>query len=165
LNNLRKIGLWLWYAKEKIILGVVILALGYSIYSALNPEPVPPVRASNPSSTLTDPPPAPPARPPRLPETDPQVLVQNNPFTVQGGGPAVATQREQAEETGPDITLRGIRESGGREVAELATSGRRQLKAEGDTVDGYRVQRIDADDNTVTLRSEEDGSTFTLNAE
>lgn len=180
-----KIRTWLWLNKEKLVLAALVVVLIYQIYKVTNPQervtvqpPQPPLprtrvdvdspegqeiiaRVVEEFPDVDNPPPPP--EPVRLPDTS--GLVAANPFTVYVGGLTGASRDEEEAEGEPDISLASIQQRpDGTYLAEMRVDGRRSRAEEGEEFgDGrYRLERIDAGNNSVVIYSENHGRRFTF---
>jgi hypothetical protein len=161
-NNLRKVGAWLWDNKERMVLAVLFVVLCYRVYWVVYPPPVEsarqfPAPGTQPPEGVPQPPAIP--LPPVEPATD--ALVERNPFSVHDGAPPAAEQEPQI-----DLELvRTMRTGPNSARAQLIVDRQRTWVTEGEEVGGYRVERIDPDGDEVVVRSQREGRRFTLRVE
>lgn len=163
MDKLRKIGLWIWYNKERMVLAVMFIALCYQVYKVWNPEPIenttfPPPPDPDPEGKVDIPQPPPPLPP--NPWSEPTNLLRN-PFTRVGGASGGTTQGEE------DIKLlRIIPWRDGTLRAELQSSRERgDYFAEGESFDTYEVLSIDEAAGTVEVWSAKSNKRLTLSIE
>jgi hypothetical protein len=166
LDQLRKVGNWLWRNKEKLVLAGLVIVLIYQVYKvrfapteAEREEVIfQPPRGSVPPGEREDFPDPPPALPDR---PDTKRLVSSNPFSAEGlgeGGPGA--------DGGPqvDAELLAIRPfSGGTWVAEIRTQTERPKRfGVGEGFESFKVISIDPAEQKVVIYSEEHRREFTL---
>lgn len=160
MEQLYKIGEWLWRNKERMVLGAMVLVLSFRVYKVVRPNPVPnpvvhpPVRDDVPPNWPAGPPrpSAPPAPPSRV---DYQSLVRANPFTMRGGA-ATPTGPSQPSEEDLGIRLKAIRPwKGGAFAAqiEVVRSRKTDYFQVNEEVEGFRILEINKDQNYVEVYS------------
>lgn len=169
MDQLYKFGVWLWRNKEKVVLVVLVLFLcvrTYRVVMGAEPQQAkvhPPVKSDLPED-WNGAPPKPPVRP-AVPKPPKESLIRSNMFTVYGK----PVEESKTQEVTPDsigVTLVRIvpwKENEYR--AELLTKGRRPKRyKEGEQFENFRLNRIDAANNSVEIWSEQYGKTFVLQA-
>lgn len=161
-DKLRKIGLWIWYNKERMVLAIMFIALCYQVYKVWNPEPPqagkifgPP--DPDPEGKVDIPQPLPPLS--QNPDAEINDLLRN-PFSRVGG---TAGPTERAETT--IRLLRIIEWRDGTLRAELQDQRERDYFAEGESFGTYEVLSIDRDAGTVEVYSAESNKRIVLNLE
>ena len=161
-DKARKIAIWLWENKERAVLGVMVVFLGYRLFLMINPpEPPPPPSPVRPSPSGEVAVPEPELTPPRpdRPSYDRDALVNRNPFWTNPYGRDVTAQRRREEpEEAPavEISLDRITEMpDGSYRARLSRGRSRSTVQEGETFAGYQVLSIDGEDGSVELYHEE----------
>ncbi len=168
MEKIRKIAIWLWDNKERAVLGVMVIFLGYRVFVMINPpEPAPVAQPARPQPSGEVQVPEPELTPPQpdRPSYDPDALVSRNPFWTRGGGAAQpgARDRRQEREDEIDISLDRInRMADGGYRARLSRGRSRSTVQEGDTFQGYLVLSIDGEDGPVELFNEETGDIVQL---
>jgi len=169
LEQLRKVGDWLWRNKEKLVLAGLVLVLIYQVYKVKFAPPeetedqvsfVPP-RGTVSGVAVDDLPPPPPPEPDR---PDTKRMVRSNPFSAIGLGTGEVGPDGQ---TKPDLKLLRIMPwTGNTNVAEIRSQ---TLKAKrygvGDSFESFRIISIDPNAQEVVVYSEEHRSEFTLTPE
>jgi hypothetical protein len=153
-DKLRKIGLWVWFNKERMVLAVMLVALGFQVYKVWNPEEPevvvhkPPARpALTEQAQVQIPAPPPPISPP--PPSPPGAFA-DNPFSRYTGG---ARERETE---GVNVRVLRIREwHDGSYRAELRHGAERGWYGEGESFGTFEVLRIDPESQTVEIYSSE----------
>ena len=171
MDKLQKIGSWIWYNKERMVLAVMVLVLAYRVYQVLNP---PPPRQwamlAAPRMQLPDDaesrerlglPSVPPPRPPMTLPGDYVSFYERNPFWYYSG--------TAGQDTGQDVRVEDLNiqlldiQTGpdGNPRARLRTRTTAWY-SEGDTFEEFEVTRIDPDTNSVVVYSERYGRPFTL---
>ena len=166
-----KLGSWLWYSKELIVLLVMFGILGYRVYGVAYPPP-PPVwpALQRPMTELpTDPaelkeiqiPGDPSPRPPMDVPGSYAMLYNRNPFWYYSGQQKADTKQEG---TAADLNIKvlDIQNANGRLRARLRTQSGTAWYSESDRFDNCELQKIDPDANTVVIYSERYARTFTL---
>lgn len=172
-DKLQKIGAWLWRNKERAVLLVMLVILGYRGYQLVSPPPMPNwPRLQPPKPQLPDDlselaeqnvelPPVPSPRPPAdVPESYAS-LYQKNPFWYySGSGSSQGDQEITVEQL--NIQLLNIQQVQGRWRARLRTTSTTKWYDEGEQFEEFEVIRINPDNQTVEIRSERYGRNFTL---
>lgn len=165
MDQLRKVGDWLWRNKEKLVLAGLVIVLIYQVYKvrfapteAEQEEVIfQPPRGSVPPGAATEMPDPPPPLPDR---PDTKRLVSANPFSAEGLGEG------RDAEGGPelDAELLAIRPfSGGTWVAEIRTQTERPKRfGVGEGFESFKVISIDPTEQKVVIYSEEHRREFTL---
>ena len=150
--------------KEKILLGVLVLVLCFRVYKVVYPPEVEPYEIPAPPAGeirdltkigLGEPPPMP-ALMERIPPT---ALVKSNPFTVYG-----STVGSADPDRRPQLWFVGLRPWGeGEWRAEITTNPNARPKRyrEGEEFESYRLERIDVENEEITVYSQEYGRSFT----
>ncbi|MBN2464915.1 hypothetical protein JXD38_04755 [candidate division WOR-3 bacterium] len=165
MEQLRKAGTWVWYAKERLVLGALVVFLCVRVYDVVNPEAIegPPVQPPRGMYPEDNPPPEPPPMPAPLSQPDTGALVSRNPFTVYSS-PAAAQQSSNAapEELGIRL-VRIVPWREGEYRAELITQNRNRGRySEGELFENYRLERIDPDNQSVDIWSDQYNRMYTL---
>ncbi len=171
MDILQKIGVWFWNNKERMVLVVMVLVLGYRVYQILNPPPPPEwPRLQPPRQELPDEPseredlglPGPP--PPRPPMDVPGTYVtfyERNPFWYHAGeGRAAATQEVRAEDL--NIQVLSIQDVGDNPRARLRSAAGTSWYTAGDPLGEFEVLEVDPAMNTVVVYSQRYERPFTL---
>lgn len=162
MDKLQKIGAWIWWNKERMVLLAIIMVLAYRVYVvAFPPEPEPmlppapprgelPPRAEAPPGLL--PPQVPPPPPMDVPE-DYAALAQRNPFSYRSAPTGPGTTAAGEEEA--DIQLLRIQVAGGSPRGQFRTGGRNYWRTVGQQAGEYRVDDIDAEEGTAVVFAEQ----------
>lgn len=172
-DKLRKIGAWIWRNKERAVLLVVLVVLGYRGWALMSPR-LPPnwSRLQPPKPQLPDDlselaeqnielPPSPSLRPPAdVPEPFAS-LYQKNPFWYYAGSGASRSEQEITVEQ-LNIQLLNLQQVRGKWRARLRTTSTTKWYDEGEQFEEFEVLRINPDEKTVEIRSERYGRNFTL---
>ena len=162
MDKLIKFGKWVWFAKERAVLGVVLLVLCFSVYRVVFPPPpeapadVPPAPSTS-VAEIEDVPPPPPDYPAPYPQMEFRDMVRANPWSwddSRRGGPA--------QPEGPDVELDRIMMN---RVRLIIDGQRSRLLKEGDTFEGYTVVSVDETAQSCVLESAETGETLQLSEE
>ncbi|GMV99099.1 MAG: hypothetical protein AMXMBFR84_02380 [Candidatus Hydrogenedentota bacterium] len=172
MDQIQKFGLMLWAVKEKIVLACLVAILSWQVYkvvmsangadAGVSVGPVTP-----PKPELTDlqaigaESPGPPPEPIRVQEFT--ALVRRNPFTVYGNEAGESSGSTQVEEK-LDLTLERIvpwRDNTVRAQIRTKTS-RAEPYYEGQSVEDFRVDKIDAEKQEVTIFSFKHQKQFVL---
>lgn len=173
MDKLQKIGNWIWYNKERMILVVMVLVLAYRVYEVLNPPPPrqwPPL--ASPRTQLPDDeesrqmlglPGSPPPRPGIALPGDYVSFFDNNPFWYHSG---TARQDTGADTRGADLNIQllDVQVVRGTPRARLSTPGGRPAWYDENEqfANQYELQRIDPETGTVVVYSERHRQSFTL---
>ena len=159
MDKLRKIGLWIWYNKERMVLAIMFIALCYQLYKVWNPEPPEKTKVFVPASMETEgkveipQPPSPPRR--NSPASITSLL--GNPFTRMTGA-----ARENAGGEESIKLLRIIKWSDGTLRAELQDSRERDYFKEGESFGTYEVLSINQEAGEVEVYSAESNKRLKL---
>lgn len=171
MDKLQKIGSWIWYNKERMVLVVMVLVLAYRVYQVLNPPP--PKQWAMPATPRTelpdDPvareplglPSAPPPRPPMTLPGDYVSFYERNPFwyhsgtSGQDGGQEVRTE---------DLNIHLLNVQTGADGSPRARLRGRTTGwySNGEQFEEFEVLEINPDTDTVVVYSERYGRSFTL---
>lgn len=161
MDKLRKIGLWLWQNKERLVLGLLVVVLSYRVYKVVSEQPEPP--------KLPEPPMGGTFKAPDLPGPPPPPATENysslhsrNPFWYYSNPPTGSdSQAESAEEE--EIYLLGIQAlpRGRGYTAQIRTKAAKWYR-EGEEFESYKVLKIDPKSQEVEVYSGKSGNTITL---
>ncbi len=161
MNRVRKIGQWLWFNKERMVLVIMVGVLCYQVWEVVSPPEGPevpnysPPTGGNVQTPIPPPPPAGLGVPPATAE-----LERRNMFTwfppQEAGG-------EEEQEIELNIRLVGIRPNpvGDGCIAEIRT-GRTNYVEEGDTFEQFQVISIDCEEEIVVVFAEALGREISL---
>ena len=165
MDKLRKIGEWLWKIKEKIVLCALVIVLCVRVYGvAVKSPPVmpdyrmPKARWEPPEGAMPPSWPDPPDRP------DTTKLQENNPFTTR------SLRRDSddmnVQDTRPNLTVLKIQQTPKGPRVEIRTQTvRPKWYEEGEPFESFEIIRIDVENLTVDIYSEEHRNTFTVKVE
>jgi hypothetical protein len=163
MERLRKIGLWFWEYKERFVLAIMVLILGYRVYFLVYAPEIPAgSRFQHPSTASANPLPL----PPRIPDN--QQLI---PLTPMIRDPLFLYRRPGRRgpsggsgDPGQDKfeLVRILDDGTGKLKAQIFTGASRKIFAEGESFESYTVMGIDADTECVELYSESTASNFEL---
>lgn len=155
MDKLRKITSWCWQTKERIVLAVMVILLGYRVYSLVytgendDPEFMPISPGAQYQGETIIPPPTP------LPyDMDPVTRLIRNPlfnYTPPRGGKSSGDSG--AGEEGEIRVLR-IVPYGDHYRAQITTGAARKLFSEGEKFESYQLMSIDADTECCEIYSE-----------
>ena len=168
MEQLRKVGDWLWRNKEKMVLAGLVLVLIYQVYKVKFAPPEAEedgprfvLPSGSVRDTITELPPPPPSDPDR---PDTKRLVRSNPFSAIGLGGDNLDEDGQAQ---PELELLKIMPwTGGTFVAEIRTQTARPKRyGVGDQFESYRIISIDPSAKEVVVYSEEHRKNFTFTVE
>ncbi len=167
IDKIQKIGIWFWWNKEKFVLIILVGILGYRVYIIAYPPP-PEIEEvySPPRKEIPDDPnlkPPMPQLPPALaiPGTYAQ-LWRENPFWYFAGETTSARGTHEITAKDLGITLLNIRQVGEKWRAQLRTRSTTKWYDEGEEFEKFILERINPDDKTVVIHSEQYGRRFTL---
>lgn len=167
MDKIAKLGAWLWLYKERLVLLVVVCVLCFRVYKVIVPDTIDlPKVAARPE-------PVPPDNPPQeiAPETEPapyrapleqprSALVRQNMFWyyADGGGQTAETEEKV------DLELRGIITlPDGAPAARISSGGGRpKIYKEGEEFEQFKLESIDAENETVKVYAESLSRTITL---
>lgn len=171
MDKLQKIGSWIWYNKERMMLVVMIAVLAYRVYGVMYPEPSQtwsPI--STPQAALPEDgeerqtlglPANPPAPPPIGFPGVYASLYERNPFWYYSGqAQQQSGQTARAEDL--NIQLVDIQVAAGRPRARLKTIRTEKWYSENEPFEEFELLQIDPDAQTVVVYSERFGRPFTL---
>ncbi len=159
MNRLRKIGLWIWLNKERMVLAVMVGFLIFRVYQVVYPpsdgptdDVIPPPGRTIPNDVPT--PGLPPPVPPPQRTDDWSRLWRFNPLNYRQprsrGG-----QSSDPSAADIDLQLKRITPSGaGKFRAQITSPSRTGWYEEGQAFESYELLAIDADAGTVTVFSE-----------
>jgi hypothetical protein len=161
-EKLRKIGERLWYNKERMVLAILVVVLGWNVYKVVNPptgEKPPDYRP--PSGALP-----PDWRPVEVPlPPDPRIPGQWEMVYMPNPLWYYSTQSPLPKKTGeedPGISLLRIRTVRDKACAQLQTANTRKWYYEGDAFESFVLLKINVDEGTCLVRSERLGRNVTL---
>jgi hypothetical protein len=166
-EKLHKIADWMMRNKELVVLVLLLATLLYRGYTLMNPKELPPLTMGAMARTpdediLFDRPPPLPLPPEAIPLDG---LNKANPFTTR-------TPREQvrnpSDTVRPDLKLQSIQKfKDGSYKAQIATKAgvRARWYKEAEQFESYRVEKIDAENESVTVYSEEHRKKFEYKVE
>ncbi len=165
MEKLRKFGIWCWDSKEKVVLTLMVLLLGFRVYYLVmnNPEIEGKVAAKPPNPNVEVPVQLPPRIPPTLVPPPLTLLLRNPPFiwkrvsgsTTDPNGPNSADKNKLR-------LLRIIPDGSGGYKAQISTGASKKLFAEDEPFESYTLMNIDKDNGCVEIYSENTASTFEL---
>ncbi|MBI4557397.1 MAG: hypothetical protein HY706_07435 [Candidatus Hydrogenedentes bacterium] len=166
MDKVLKIGNWIWLNKERMVLGIMVVILGWQVYIVVNPPKdendnfvaSPPGNVSPPADQG---PPSPSNPPPPPAAGEWSSLVRSNPWWVyaqpltgEGGG--------KQDDQNPGVILLDIQQmSNGEHRARLQTVRPRWYR-EGESFESFRLERINAEEQTVVVYSEKHGRRLTI---
>lgn len=163
MEKLRKVGIWCWNAKERIILTLMVLLLGFRVYYLVSNS-----AADDLTTTLRNPGPVPaiePNRPPAIPPLAspmPVTPLTRNPIFVytrpstRGGSSNNSTTNEDSKVQ----VLRIFPDENGKHKAQISTGSSRKIIPEGDSFESYTLMKIDPDTECCEIYSESSNQTF-----
>ena len=165
MEQLRKIGLWCWEYKERFVLTIMVLILGYRVYFLVySPaDEHKGERFQHPDDrrqkSLDLPP-----RPPDSQDLIPLTPLMRAPVFVYTPPGKRGSSSDASEDPGQDkLKLVRILEVGKDTYkAQIFTGASRKVFAVGDAFESYTVMRIDADEECVELYSENTSRSFEL---
>lgn len=172
MDKLRKIGSWFWYNKERMVLLVLVVVLGYRVYGVVYPGD-PPVWPNIPVPQT--------ALPETVEERQALGLPGDLPLPPLSGLPGVYTSLYErnpfwyysgrSQEDGADgdinvedlnIELLDIQEASGEPRARLRTIRTTSWYSEQEQFEEFELVSIDMETRTVVVYSERYGRQFTL---
>jgi len=167
-DRLRKIGFWLWFQKERIILAVIVGILVYRVYMVANP-PAPPEEAPLvPPKTKIDEsvppevrPPVPQPKPPGSVPGNYAMLFRKNPFWYYGGTQQAGGSSEVTPES-LGIALLDLKQVNGRWRAQLRTRSTTKWYDEGEQFEEFELQSISPEERSVTVYAVRHAKRFVL---
>ncbi len=171
MDKIRKIGDWIWNNKERMVLIVMVLVLGYRVYQILSPPPPPqwqrlqPPRQQLPEDPLDREdlglPGPPPARPPLDVPGTYVTFYERNPFWYYSGE---ARQQADQEVRAEDLNIQvlSIQVVDGNPRARLRAGGGTSWYSVGDQFAGFELLEINSDADTVVVFSQSHERPFTL---
>ena len=164
MENLRKFGIACWESKERVVLAIVVLVLGFRVYLLINPVPDKTLKLYKDPSLVTtvdpEPPPPPKPTPSPLPVTP---LLRTPIFDYKR--PSARDSKTDFNLTEEDEKLKLLRiidDGRGGHKAQISTGASRKLLAEGASFESYTVMNIDYDTECVTIYSEKSNQQFEL---
>ncbi len=164
MDKLRKIGKWIWCIKERLVLLIMMVLLGYRVYVVINPpqlDTLPPVRPPRKEVPQEQRPPMPPPPPVLDVPTSYSALYNNNPFWFYSGqSKQGATDEITPERLG--IALKKIKQVNDSWKAQLSTESTTRWYDEGDKFEAFELQQINPEDGTVVVYVESYAKEFTL---
>lgn len=159
-QNLRKIGLWIWEKKERMVFAIMVIFLGWRVYLVVYPPPVEdPPPFSTPSATGTMAVPEPPTgtqiydKPP--PPTN--VITGRNPFWYY------AVDTGTSDEEGPSVQIEIIEfleTPSGWLVRLRVGTDRPRAYREGQKFQTFELRTIDPDEGYVEVYDEATTETY-----
>jgi hypothetical protein len=171
MDKLRKIGLWLWYNKERMVLIVMVVLLAYRVYGIMYPAPQQTYkRIPQPQLALPEDgeerkdlglPSAPPIQPPTGVPGTYTSLFERNPFWYYSSQ-AKQEQGETVQAADLNIKLVDIQDVGGKPRARLRTSSTTKWYSEGEQFEEFELVEINPVEKTVVIYSERYSRQFTL---
>jgi hypothetical protein len=166
LDKIRKIGAWLWYAKERMVLVVVVGLLCWQMYQVANPKPpdemvVVPPPLPKPPDDWEGGPPWPPPGPPRKGPEDWRGLYARNPMWVFAHSPENDNISDRGEQD-PGIRLLKIMEMPDGSVRAWLETNTREWYLPGDKFESFELLSIDPEAQTCEVFSEKLAQPITL---
>ncbi|MFP6580939.1 MAG: hypothetical protein VCD00_00115 [Candidatus Hydrogenedentota bacterium] len=156
MNKIRKIAGWCWETKERIVLAVMVILLGYRVYSLVyTPENNDPNRMPiKPGDQYQGDVLTPPLIPPPY-DMDPVTrLIRNPPFNYTTPRGGTDTRGPGAEDAGEIRVLRIVEGADGRYKARITTGASKKLILEGEKFESYQLMTIDPDTGCCEIYSE-----------
>ena len=161
MEKLRKIGLWAWNAKERVVLTLMVLLLGFRVYSLVNAQADDSgeLNLSDPRAPmLSD---ADPPRPPEPPSPEPVIrLVRRSPFAYVPPQSRVNTTTTENDKDAEVKVLRVREVTGGQWSAQITAGGAPKMIMEGASFESYVLLSIDPDTGCCIIYSENSNSEF-----
>ncbi len=171
MDKIQKIGTWIWDNKERMVLVVMVLVLGYRVYEILSPPPPPDwPRLQPPRRQLPEEPEyreelglpsEPPARPPMDVPGTYATFHSRNPFWYHSRD-ARPESGEQVRAEDLNIQLLDIQDVGGNPRARLRSARTTAWYSTGEQFEEFEVLEINVDTDTVVVYSERYARPFTL---
>ena len=163
MEQLRKIGIACWDVKEKVVLVLMVLLLGYRVFILLKNQPEADgftINIEEPTTYFKGDPPGPPERP--VIDSPPPItpLVRNDIFlyvrkSTRNDGPG------NLDSDDANVKVLMITDDGdGGYKARITTGVARKFVSEGDSFESYTLMKIDKDNDCVEIYSESTSSTF-----
>ena len=159
MEKVRKFFEWLWNAKERLVLAVMVMLLCWNVYRVVYPpKPAEPKVHRAPDRSGFD----------EIPQVTPLEPAQSqdwasiytpNPFWYLAGQ-KINNDTEKPEDVG--ITLLDIRQVRGKNRAKLQTESSARWYDEGQQFESFELLSVDPDAGTCQVRSEGSGKVITL---
>lgn len=160
MNLLRKIGQWCWDKKERMILVIMLVVLGYRIYTVIN------VAETDIAEVFVDPKAIAPVEPyppaPRATIVTENVVLSplvgrsifkiDNPGRRDDGGDMVNAEDQKLE------VLRIIEKADGKHKAMITTGGKNTLVDIGESFESYQLVSVDIENQSCEIYSENSNS-------
>lgn len=161
MDKFRKIGLWLWQNKERLVLGLLVVVLSYRVYKVVSEQPEPPKLPDRPAGSDFQAPELPKAPPQPVPENY-SSLHSRNPFWYYSNPPTGGDSQAGATEE-EEIHLLGIQAlpRGRGYTAQIRTKAAKWYR-EGEEFESFKVLKIDPKSQEVEVYSGKSGNTITL---
>jgi len=157
MDKLQKIFKGIWRFKERIVLVALLGVLGFKVYELFMPKEL--EAAVDDSIGTPPPPPPPPNRPPLDAPGQYAGLYRSNAFTYYSDTP---TGKDQISGKEAGIELLKLQEMpDGRWRAQLKTNAKKWYY-EGDEFEQFKLETINAEEQTVVVYAEKFAKTVTL---
>lgn len=158
MDKLRKIGVWAWEIKERVVLAVMVLLLGIRVYSLVNADDsFDSVKLQNPRAPVVNDSPPPPI--PETPLPEPVIrLVRRSPIVYEPPSSRPGQQSSENSEDDKVRVLRIIEATGGVYRAQITTGGAAKTMVEGQSFESYQLQSIDPETGCCIIYSENSNS-------
>lgn len=159
MDKLRKVGIWLWDVKERVVLALMVILLGYRVYTLVNAEEdLKKLSLKPPGNPVVnvDPPP----RVPDQPSPEPVIrLVRRSPFAYVSPSSRASRTESSGDNKDDDVrVLRIVEVTGGVYRAQITTGGAAKTIAEGGSFESYQLKSIDPDTGCCIIYSENSNS-------
>lgn len=168
MDKIRKGAAWCWETKERLVVAIMVILLGYRVYSLVYTneaeEDIAKVRPPKTvySKEIDGPPPIPPPF-----EIDPVTRLERKRLfqyvTPRGG--STRNQSDGGLEEGEIRVLRIVSDGSGGYKAQITTGASRKLIPEGEKFESYQLMTIDADTGCCEIYSESLGRLIEVCAE